>query len=175
MGEPVRYREGLLARIRQTTDDLEWITASVADADLRRSPGADEWSAHEHLSHVRDMDREVILPLLRWATLPDMLGPRPYSRREWHQRRYYEDELSGDILADIRRMRDEEIDIFEALTPEAWERYLPASALGPVTCEWIAEFALRHGLDHLQCVMSLAQEHHLTRRAERMVVIGASA
>src|SRR5690606_8450724 len=102
------YRAALLARIRQITDDLEWILGEVGVNDLHQRPTIDDWSIHEHVAHVRDMDREVIVPLLRWATIPDMLGPRPYSRKEWRERRYDDGEPVAMILGDIRRMREEE-------------------------------------------------------------------
>jgi hypothetical protein len=111
------------------------------------------------------MEREVYLPLLRWATVPEMLDPRDYSRREWHERRYRPDEPLAAIMEDVNRIRDEELVIFRDMSDMVWTRYRTDTRWGPLTCEWMAELMYRHSLDHLQCVMALLQDFHLSALA----------
>jgi hypothetical protein len=164
MAEGSGYRDALAARLRLITRDLEWAVGGLGGADESYAPAVGEWSIHEHLSHLRDMEQEVYLPLLRWATVPEMLDPRDYSRRDWHEQRYRPSEPLQNIVRDLGRMRDEELSIFASLDEAAWGRWRDETRWGPVTCEWIAELMYRHMLDHLQCIMALRQDIHLERR-----------
>jgi hypothetical protein len=173
MSECAIYRSELTARLRLATDDLAWTVRllSAGDATYRPAPG--EWSVHEHLAHLRDMEQEVYLPLLRWATVPDMLDPLDYSRREWHERRYRPDEPLSSVMNDITRMRDEELHIFRDMDDLTWTRWRNDSRWGPLTCQWLAELMYRHALDHLQCMMALRQDIHLEAlRPPPAIIVG---
>ncbi len=161
MGDTSTYRMELVTRLRLATDDLTWAASAMRPEELVYKPTDQEWSAHEHLSHLRDMEREVYLPLLRWATVPEMLDPLDYSRRDWHEHRYDPGEPVEAILDDIARMRDEELTIFRELDDETWTRFRTDTRWGPLTCQWIAELMYRHVLDHLQGIMALRQDLHL--------------
>ncbi|HEY5476953.1 MAG TPA: DinB family protein [Tepidiformaceae bacterium] len=160
MSETSTYRSELVSRIRRTTDDLGWAVRGIAAEQWIYQP-AGQWSIHEHLSHMRDMEQEVYLPLLRWATVPDMLDPRDYNRREWLDRRYRPDESLAGIVNDIAKIRDEELLIFREMSDLTWTRVRTDTRWGPLTCQWIAELMYRHVLDHLQNIMGLLQDLHL--------------
>jgi hypothetical protein len=155
------YRTELTARLRLITDDLAWALKDVPPGGESYKPNPEDWSIHEHLSHLRDMEQEVYLPLLRWATVPDMLDPRDYSRRDWHEHRYRPSEPLTAILADLVRIRDEELLVFRDMDDGTWARWRDDTRWGPVTCQWIAELMYRHMLDHLQGVMALRQDINL--------------
>jgi hypothetical protein len=161
MSEVSTYRTELLSRLRSATDDLAWSVRGLNAGRLGYRPDDNQWSIHEHLSHLRDMEQQVYLPLLRWATVPDMLDPLDYNRREWRERRYIPGEPALDIMNDIARIRDEELAVFREMTDVGWTRYRTDTRWGPLTCEWLAELMYRHVLDHLQCIMALRQDLNL--------------
>ncbi len=161
MSETSTYRAEIVSRLRSITDDLAWAVRGLSPAKAGYRAGPDEWSMHEHLSHLRDLEREVYLPLLRWATVPDMLDPLDYSRRDWHDHRYDAEEPLSRVMDDIQRMRDEELLIFRDMTDPTWSRMRSDTRWGPLTCQWIAELMYRHVLDHLQGVMALKQDLNL--------------
>ncbi len=163
--EYATYRMALTSRLRAASDDVAWAVRGATSAMITFRPRADDWTIHEHMSHVRDMEQEVFLPLLRWATVPDMLDPRDYSRREWREHRYRPDEPLGSIMGDIGRIRDEQLVIFREMSDATWVRYREDTRWGPLTCEWIAELIYRHSLDHLQAIMALLQDLHLNALA----------
>ena len=92
MSETMLYRRELTSRLVNATEDIAWIIRGLGRDHAAYSPAPGEWSIHEHLAHLRDMEEQVYLPLLRWATVPDMLDPRAYNRRDWHEERYDPDE-----------------------------------------------------------------------------------
>jgi hypothetical protein len=170
--ETAAYRSELISRLRSATDDLAWAVRGLTPAQYSYRPPQDEWSIHEHLAHLRDMEQEVYLPLLRWATVPDMLDPLDYSRRDWHEHRYQADEPLSAVMDDVARMRDEELAIFRDLTDMAWTRYRTDTRWGPLTCQWLAELMYRHVLDHLQGIMALRQDLNLAALQPPPVVVG---
>lgn len=161
MTETSTYRNELVSRLRLVTDDLTWAVRGLANEALRYAPSEDEWSIHEHLAHLRDTEQEVYLPLLRWATVPEMLEPVDYSRHDWREKRYRSDEPVTSILDDLARMRDEELLIFRDMSDAMWTRWRTDTRWGPLTCQWIAESMYRHALDHLQNIMALLADIHL--------------
>jgi hypothetical protein len=155
------YRTELLTRLRAATDDLAWASHALGPIHLAYKPSEAEWSIHEHIAHALDMEQEVILPLLRWATVPDMLVPLDYSRRGWRERRYRPSAPIGDLIGTLQRIREEELLVFLEMSDQAWVRLQTDAQWGPVTPQWVAELAYRHALDHLQQVMALRQDLHL--------------
>ena len=170
--ETATYRTELVSRLRAATDDLAWTVRGAGAETLGYRPQPTDWTLHEHLSHLRDMEQEVYLPLLRWATVPEMLDPRDYSRREWHGQRYQANEPVGRIMDDIARMRDEELLIFRDMNDLTWTRYRTDTRWGPLTCQWVAELMYRHALDHLQCIMALLQDAHLAALQPSPIIVG---
>ena len=170
MSETGAYRTELTARLRNVTDDVAWAVRGLTVERQAYKPSAADWSIHEHLAHLRDMEQEVYLPLLRWATVPEMLDPLDYSRRDWHERRYRPSEPLPSIINDLLRMRDEELLIFRDMSDGAWARWRDETRWGPLTCQWVAELMYRHVLDHLQGIMALRQDMHL--EAQRPMPVG---
>ena len=155
------YRAELTSRLRVATEDIAWAIRGLDATQLGYRANDREWSAHEHLAHLRDMEQEVYLPLLRWATVPEMLDPRDYSRKAWREQRYKVNEPPLGIMNDIARIRDEELAIFREMPDFVWSRHRNDSRWGPLTCQWLAELMYRHVLDHMQSLMALRQDIHL--------------
>jgi len=172
VSETSNYRTELTSRIRASTDDLSWMLRGISTQAAAYKPSEDDWSIHEHTAHLRDMEQEVFLPLLRWATVPDMLDPLDYNRRDWHENRYRATEPLSRLLDDIARIRDEELAIFRGMTDIVWTRYRTDTRWGPLTCQWLAELMYRHVLDHMQNVMALRQDLHLDALRPPPVVVG---
>ena len=166
------YRAELSARLRQVTDDIAWLVRGTSEEQSHYKPADYEWSLHEHLSHLRDMEQEVYLPLLRWATVPEMLDPLDYSRRDWHTSRYRPMEPLTSIVADIQRIRDEELSVFREMNDITWTKFRDDTRWGPLTCQWVAELMYRHGLDHLQGMMALKQDLNLATLQPPPIVVG---
>ncbi|MBA4179806.1 MAG: hypothetical protein C0506_04385 [Anaerolinea sp.] len=172
MSETSNYRSELTSRLRSATDDIAWSVRALPAEEAAYRPSEGEWSIHEHLAHLRDMEQQVYLPLLRWATIPEMLDPLDYSRRDWHEHRYRPAEPLSGILDDLSRIRDEELAIFRSMADHVWTRFRTDTRWGPLTCQWLAELMYRHVLDHLQGIMALRQDLHLAALQPPPVVVG---
>lgn len=172
MSETANYRTELLSRVRATSEDLGWAVRAMTREQIDYTPSSSEWTVHQNLAHLRDMEERVYLPLLRWATVPGMLDPADYSRQQWLEQRYDDEETVVELLQDLERMRDEEFGIFRDMNDVTWTRYRTDTRWGPLSCQWIAEVMYRHVLDHLQTVMGLRQDIHLAAMAPPDVIAG---
>lgn len=172
MSEITAYRRELTSRLMNASDDIAWAVRGLSIESALYKPRSDEWCIHEHLAHLRDMEEEVYLPLLRWATVPHMLDPRPYNRRDWHEDRYDPAEPLAAIMAAIGRIREEELAIFRGMTDATWVRYRQDTSWGPISCQWLAELMYRHVLDHLQGIMGLKQDLNLAMLQPPPLVVG---
>jgi hypothetical protein len=172
VSETSNYRAELTSRLRSATEDIAWSVRGLPGDAADYKPSDDEWSIREHLAHLADMEQQVYLPLLRWATVPDMLDPLDYNRREWHERRYHPAATLPSLLDDLSRMRDEELAIFREMTDVVWTRWRTDTRWGPLTCQWIAEVMYRHALDHLQGIMALRQDINLAALQPPPMVVG---
>ena len=128
MPEPTNYRQELLARLRQATEDFAWAVRHVSLLDQGYAPTAEEWTIHEHTSHVRDMETEVLLPLLRHPEW--LLG--------------CEDDFSSLQLTDSRLelLRQEIVAWFVDngnLDAEALQRHLLRYGFGPLLDQFAAD------------------------------------
>ena len=155
MSLTAEYRTQLVARLRATTDDLAWAVRDLPGEQHYWTPSPQDWSIHEQIAHLVDMEERVYLPLLRWVNIPDMLEPATYNRRVWREERYDASVSLADLMEQLGRLRDEEFDVFRELDDTAWLHLREDGPWGPVTCQWIAEVVYRHALDHLQGVMGL--------------------
>ena len=172
MSETSSYRTELTARLRAVTDDIAWLIRGVSIEQAAYKPAPTEWSVHEHLSHLRDMEQQVYLPLLRWATVPEMLDPLDYSRRDWHDHRYQPAEPLHALVGDLQRIRDEELAIYRDLNDITWTKLREDTRWGPLSCQWLAELMYRHALDHLQGMMGLKQDINLAALQPPPVIVG---
>ena len=161
MSESSTYRAEIVSRLRSATEDMQWMVRGLGRSAAAFKASPEEWSIHEQVAHLRDMEQEVYLPLLRWATVPEMLDPRDYNRTAWHEGRYDATEPLDAIVQDIVRIRDEELAIYREMTDAVWMRYRTDTRWGPLTCQWIAEVMYRHVLDHMQTMMALQADLHL--------------
>ena len=160
------YRKQLIDRLRLSTEDLAWAVSDLSHDDLRWTSGNGEWSIHEQLSHLVDMEERFFLPLLRWAAVPEMLEPADYNRRVWRDERYNDKTPLRTLTRQMERLRDEESEVLAQLDDQAWLKVQEGGSWSPVTCQWIAEVTFRHALDHLQGVLGVRGDLQLSRHLQ---------
>jgi len=155
---------GITARDERGLDHLEWaerlgVLAAgpswVAERLERwpsgrwtRTPGPGRWCALEVLCHLRDSDRDVLLPRLermlteRHPMIPDV------SMRGWEAERAYRDERPEDVLAAWRETRRTVVARLAPLGPDAWDRVGWHSARGPYPLGDMVRAWVEHDLSH---------------------------
>lgn len=141
--------EQLLGQLEASPDRAERLIAGVPDERVRRAPGPGRWSVLEVLCHVRDSDREVLVPrLARFAAEPepffeniDMTG--------WDRERAYAAQSPAESLAQWRAARRGAIATLATFGRAEWNRLGFHSLRGPYPLSEMVRGWVEHDLSHL--------------------------
>jgi hypothetical protein len=113
-------------------------------------PQPSEWSAAEVLAHDWAVEGRYIQQV-RAAVNRESLrmaggaGIQPENPPPWDQ-----------LIAEYLAIRDEEVGLFQSVSPDEWSRKWTHWTFGEVDFEWLARRAIQHTLDGTQqCLMAL--------------------
>jgi len=114
--------QDLLDALRATPDTLTALVTGITQEEALAAKGGDEgWSVVEVLCHLRDAEEfsNKRITLMRDQDDPDIA---PYDQEQLAiERNYAADDMHAALFAFIR-MRQKNIEILAALTPEGWNR-----------------------------------------------------
>jgi carbonic anhydrase/acetyltransferase-like protein (isoleucine patch superfamily) len=141
--------EQLLGVLGASPDHAERLIAGVADECLRRAPQAGRWSALEVLCHVRDSDRDVLVPRLARF----MAEPEPFfediDMTGWDRSREYRTQSPAAALAQWRETRHSAVATLATLGRPDWGRLAFHSVRGPYPLSEMIRSWVEHDLSHL--------------------------
>lgn len=148
MKELLEYREKLLARIREATQELCDVCKSFAD------PFAivdGEWTLHQIVFHVRDINREVYGTRVRRTLNEENPEFKNFDPEGWMATHYNREEPLDKILSEFSASMNEECDLLNAMSQEGWSRLSRHESLGKeLTLQLWTERGLAHIEDHLK-------------------------
>lgn len=126
-----------------------------ADAVLWKAAET-EWSVHETLTHIRNIEREVFrYRLTQTATLDT--PPLPFfDEGAYHKEHWNATEPIQNILADFVADRAAEVALLETAD---WSRTGQHETRGPLTLEWQANYIVNHTWEHLSQIMRVRLNH----------------
>lgn len=149
MKQLLEYRAELLARLARQPAELAEAVNVVPEAErtVRRVSG--DYTLHQLLAHVRDLEALAFLPRLRRILTEDHPRLEAFPSHHWSLESYQPDEPMADVLAHFTRAREEALSILRPLPAEGWGRtgFHPPS--GPRTAQWWAEWIYTHAREHL--------------------------
>jgi hypothetical protein len=145
--------------LRRTNDDLQRYVNEIPAAQLHwHVPG--EWSAHETLAHLRDVEREVFLPRMQRVASEDHPTLKNFDEQAWHKEHYDPQEPVTDLLADFSAARRQEIMLLDS-QPD-WSRWgLHEKRQKRYTLDFMAHYAFRHTWEHLNQIASTQVDYEL--------------
>jgi hypothetical protein len=166
---------GRLARLAQTTGEIESALARLGDDALARRPVKNSWAPVEIVCHLRDIEELCIIRFHLMLVMDDPhvfvagappadakawgIGgkvPFPLDPERWAVDRQYLHDSAAEAARAFRRRRQEVLAFLGRLTPQQWQRGSIHPEHGRVTFEdWTAGMA-GHDDNHLsQLVASL--------------------
>jgi hypothetical protein len=141
----------ILRSLRHSAHDLvREVGKMPAEAPLWQ-PKEGEWSVHECLTHLRDVERQVFLERIRRTLREDRPRLEFFDEVTYHREHWNEAEPLQSILADFTSARAELVNLL-AEAPD-WTRVGLHATRGPITLEWQAEYALQHTWEHTSQLM----------------------
>lgn len=139
-GYPRRYREAV---------------ATLADADLRRRPDPETWSALEYLCHVRDV-YSVHTERVARALAGDNPLVEPMDNQKRAERGGYNEQDPERVLDDLERNAARFAELVETVTPDQWPRRVTRRPSEERTVLWLIRHAAHEGVHHLHDIDRIA-------------------
>ena len=112
--------------------------------------GPTEWSVHECLAHVRDIERLAFLPRISRVAKEDRPAIRFFDEVAYHKEHWSPEEPLQDILAGFVADRAAIVSILET---SDWSRTGVHETRGPLTLDWLANYTVNHLWEHLSQIM----------------------
>ncbi|HWR17848.1 MAG TPA: DinB family protein [Terriglobales bacterium] len=151
------YLEGkdFLQVLKATPTLLRQLTTAVADAELRRRPEPNKWSAMEQVAHLSDV--EIVLGYRVRVVLGAEDGvPIPaFDQDRWQQAFRYNSRELEPTLAAFTAARENNLRLYESLSQAEWNKYGMHSERGKETVEAIVKLAAGHDINHLRQIEGL--------------------
>jgi hypothetical protein len=155
-------RETTLELLRRSSEDLARETAQMPDAGARWRPKEGEWSVHECLAHLRDIEQQVFLERIRRMVREDRPRLEVFDEVAYHRDHYNPDEPIERLLADFAAARAEIVSLLAGASD--WTRGGAHATRGPITMEWQADYALGHTWEHMSQMLRVRLAYELANR-----------
>ena len=140
-------RQTILDMLRRTAQDVQRYVNEIPVERLHwHEPG--EWSAHETLAHIVDVERHVYLHRMQRVVEEDHPTLKYFDEKAWHDAHYDPKRPVAEMLSDFANARAQEITLLES-QPD-WERWgLHEQLKKRYSLGFMAHFAFRHNWEHL--------------------------
>jgi DinB superfamily len=159
------YRQDLLtalgdddpvAVLRAGLEEIPRLAASVSDEHLGRAPAPGEWSARQVVSHLADSDLMAGMRVRMIVTQdrPMLVG---YDQEAWTARFSRLDADVAETLERWRALRRSNVEIFQSLSPEEWERVGLHTERGEASARLTVQLMAGHDRMHVAQFRRAAQ------------------
>ena len=155
-------RQTILDLLQRSADDLQRYTNEIPAERLRWHEDG-EWSAHETLSHLCDVERQVYLARMQRVAAEDRPILQWFDEQAWHQEHYDPNRSVADMLADFSEARRQEIALLESHSD--WSRWgLHEKLQKRYSLAFIAHSAFRHTWEHLNQIANTQIAYELAHQ-----------
>ncbi len=155
-------RQTVLDLLRRSADDLARYMNEIPPERLHWREG-DEWSAHETLAHLCEIERHVFL--LRMQRVVSERQPllKYFDEQAWHREHYDPGRSVAALLTDFADARRQQIELLEA-QPD-WSGWgLHEKLQKRYSLEFIAHYAFRHTWEHLNQIANTQIAYELAHQ-----------
>jgi len=141
---------------RQTVPELEKLIAGVPAEKLSQRPTPEKWSAGEVLAHLAEAE---ITSSWRYRQMLEHDGCSlpGYDQNLWNRLGAYDARNPQDSLTQFRLLREANLQMFDKLTPEEWEKRGIHLERGPMTVRDLAVQIAGHDINHLAQVKAILE------------------
>ncbi len=140
----------LLALMLSTPAALAGLAAQAQGAGMNRRPQPGEWSLGEILCHLRDTEREVYLPRLRYVLEEEEPFIAAGNTDAWAEERAYGQQDGEQALRDFITARLQTLEILRGLNDAQWQRKARHAVFGPTHLQELVRFMAEHDRLHIR-------------------------
>jgi hypothetical protein len=148
--------------MQRSTEDLMRYLQEVPDERMHWHTDG-EWSAHETLWHVVDVERNVYLLRLTRVVMEDQPTLKYYDEKVAHREGYKPDLAAAELLTEFVDSRRQEIELLRA-QPD-WDRWgLHETLHKRMSLEFLAHQAMRHTWEHMNQIANTQLDYALAHQ-----------
>ena len=158
-----QYRERLAAYVknqdplklqRQTLVELTRLVASASNAQLTHRPSPGKWSTVEILAHLAE---DELVSSWRYRQMIEHDGGtlQGFDQDLWARLGEYQKWDAHEALNMFRLLREANLRMLAALSPEQWERSGNHAERGKITVRDLARHMAAHDINHLKQIEQL--------------------
>lgn len=162
MADPVEefqeYRDELLEALsgreplsilRDNLGALDELAKDNSEEELARAPAAGEWSALETIRHL--VDTELVYGVrVRMIVTQDRPVIVGYDQDAWMNRFGKTDVGAADLIAQLRALRESNLEVYESLTKEELDRVGLHTERGEESVRYMIELLGGHDIIHFE-------------------------
>ncbi|HEY9288353.1 MAG TPA: DinB family protein [Candidatus Dormibacteraeota bacterium] len=154
--DPAEVQTQTVSRVREMIDE--------AGDDLRRRPGADEWSVLELVGHL--VDAELVgAARYRWMlsqNAPELIG---YDQDQWVTRLRHNEDLPDDLIALFSALRQADVALWRRSSATERQRVGMHAERGPESFDLLFRMLAGHDRFHLNQMRSTLDQLRKTANA----------
>lgn len=134
---------------RQTPAALAQLITGIPESHLYQRPAPAKWSIAEVLAHLAEAE---IVNSWRYRQMVEHTGCplAPYDQEIWNALGDYSSRPPSDSLQMFRLLRENNLRVFDRLTPEQWEHYGMHAERGRLTVRELVQLIAGHDLSHIE-------------------------
>ncbi len=150
--------------LRRNADDLQrYVNEIPADRLHWHEDG--EWSAHETLAHLAEIERHVFLVRMQRVAAEDRPTLKWFDEVAWYREHYNPVQPVAEMLGDFGEARRQEIALLDAQSE--WSRWgLHEKLQKRYSLAFLAQYALHHTWEHLNQIANTQIAYELAHQKE---------
>ena len=139
---------------RSTPSKLAALVSGVPAERLCKRPSADKWSVTEILAHLSEAE---VTAFWRYRQILEHNGCPlpPYDQELWARLGGYAQRKPEESLALYLMLRQANLQMFDRLTPEEWQRHGMHAERGEMTVKELALQIAGHDINHLEQIEAI--------------------
>ncbi len=145
----------LMARLQLSVKGIDWAASLVAHRQ-HEQPGG-QWSAHQHLFHLLQVETQVYQPRIQQMLSGEHATFADWDEAEHMAAEYHANDDLADLADRVIAEREKSVELLKNIAPEQW-RTRATWPSGEVDLAWVAERMVAHGLEHFAALLNLHQE-----------------
>ena len=142
-------RKTLIERYARQSDELAQRIKGIPASEILHPTKQAEWSAHQLLVHVRDVEAQAYQPRLERILSQANPHFEDFDAEGWMRIHYRPSEPAPAVLADFAAARLRGMALIEKMAAEDWQRPGTHPETGPRSFEWWMIRAVEHAQEHL--------------------------
>lgn len=163
----IHSQAGLSSVLQATPAGLSTITSGLDPSSWKYRPKSDEWSITEIVCHLRDIDREINLPLLKSVLQIEDISPIEIDLNPFmNETNYYRENGSG-ALSEFVEIRTELLALLSTISGDDWNQVMRHAISGPTTTKDMVAFIAKHDQTHIQQVFAALQNGKARKKAPK--------